>query len=394
MTVPFLPYARQSIDDTDIAAVTAALRSDYLTTGPMVEVFERAFSLATGAGHSVACNSGTAALHLAVLALDLAPGDAVIVPTITFLATANVVRMAGAEVVFADVDSDSGLMTPATLAAAIESASRRNLNLRAAIPVHLNGQLCQMPALHELATLHGIDLIEDACHALGVPDVGATVYSRLACFSMHPVKAITTVEGGAVTTRDAAIAARIGRLRSHGMVRTPADFEDRALSFDGDRPNPWSYEMQEIGWNYRLPDVQCALGVSQLAKLDLLIERRSMIAKRYDAAFAGSDLALQPAARRPESHGWHLYVVLIDFAGLGRTRGSVMESLRAQGIGSQVHYLPVHRQPYYRRRYGVQPLPGADAYYARCLSIPLFPAMTDGDVDRVIAALSVECGIG
>lgn len=383
----FLPYGRQSIDDDDVAAVARALRADMLTTGPLVEEFERDFASAAGAAHAVACNSGTAALHLAALALGLGPGDAAIVPTLTFLATANAVRYTGAEVVFADVDAETGLMTPEGLDRAIARAGSLGLRLRAALPVHLNGQACDMPAIREIASRHGLAIVEDACHALGLPGIGAAAHGGMACFSTHPVKAIATGEGGVVTTGDAATAATLRRLRSHGMVRDAQAFENRDLAFDDGVANPWYYEMPEPGWNYRLPDVLCALGTSQLKKLPAFFARRQAIAARYDALLAPLAPALRPVPRL-RAHGWHLYALLVDFTALGTTRARFMAGLRAQGIGTQVHYVPVHRQPYYARRYGALALPGADAYYARCLSIPFYPAMADGDVARVAAALA------
>jgi UDP-4-amino-4,6-dideoxy-N-acetyl-beta-L-altrosamine transaminase len=381
----FLPYGRQSIGEDDIAAVAEALRGEMLTTGPLVDAFERDFAAATGAAHAVACNSGTAALHLAALALDMKPGEAAIVPSVTFLATANAIRYTGAEVVFADVDAETGLLTPAALEAAITRAG--SARLRAVFPVHLNGQLCDMPAIEAIARRHGLAIVEDACHALGLPGVGAAAHGGLACFSTHPVKAIATGEGGVVTTGDGRLAATLRRMRSHGMVREPATFENRALGFDGDAPNPWYYEMPEPGWNYRLPDVLCALGISQLRKLEAFFARRQEIAAQYDRLLAPLAPALRPIARtRP--HGWHLYAVLVDFTALGTTRRRFMAALRGYGIGTQVHYLPVHRQPYYIRRYGEIALPGADAYYARCLSIPFFPALGDDDVARVADVLT------
>jgi UDP-4-amino-4,6-dideoxy-N-acetyl-beta-L-altrosamine transaminase len=386
--VPFIPYGRQSIDEADIAAVAAALRADLLTTGPLVATYEAAFARATGAAHAVACNSGTAALHLASLALSLGPGAAAVVPSLTFLATANAVRMTGAEVVFADVDADTGLMTSATLAAALDRAGDRSGTLRAAFPVHLNGQICDVAGLAEVARGAGLALVEDACHALGVAGAGATAHSDLACFSTHPVKTIATGEGGAVTTGSADLAERMRRLRNHGMVREPSEFDSADLGFDGDEANPWYYEMPEIGWNYRIPDILCALGLSQLDKLERFHRRRRELAAVYDRLLAPLAPALQPVPHGPAPHGWHLYVVLIDFAALGTTRARFMRALREEGVGSQVHYIPVHRQPYYRRRYGELSLPGADAYYARCLSIPIHPSMSEADVGRVVAALT------
>ncbi len=382
-----LPYGRPVVDDDDIDAVVAALRDDMLTTGPRVGEFERVFAAATGAMQAVACNSGTAALHLAVLSSGLGPGQAAIVPAVTFLATANVVRMTGADVVFADVDPDTGLLNSNALTDALARAEQRGLRVTAALPVHLNGQCCDMAELAAIAEREGLMLIEDACHALGVPDIGANQYSAAACFSTHAVKAITTAEGGVVTTRDAARAERMRSLRSHGMARDAERFSNRALAFDGETPNPWYYEMLEVGWNYRLPDVLCALGTSQLRKLERFYRRRQEIAALYDRLLTPLAPVLRPVPHGNRPHGWHLYAVLVDFAALGTTRRRFMEDLRSRGVGTQVHYIPVHRQPYYRETHGEHVLAGAEAYYARCLSLPLFPGMTDEDAARVAAAL-------
>ena len=382
-----LPYGRQTIDEDDIAAVAQALRGDFLTTGPTVEAFEDAFADQVGAQHAVACSNGTAALHLAMLALEVQPGEAVIAPSITFLATANCARFVGAEVVFADVDPQTGLMTPETLAQAMTRLEGRRL--RAVLPVHLRGDTAELPALEAMAKSANAVLVEDAPHALGsslkfgntMQRVGDCAHSAMATFSFHPVKTIATGEGGMVTTNDARLAERLRRLRSHGMIRPQ----------DGD---PWWYEMPEIGFNYRLPDILCALGISQLAKLDAFAARRRALAARYEAALKPlAPLVVQ--ASRPD---WsdpvlHLMVALIDFQAAGRTRREVVEALRARGVGTQVHYIPVHTQPYYRERYGALELPGASAWYERCLSLPLYPGMADDDVDRVVAALADVLGL-
>jgi UDP-4-amino-4,6-dideoxy-N-acetyl-beta-L-altrosamine transaminase len=386
-----LPYGRQTIEDDDIAAVNAALKSDFLTGGPLVNQYEAAFAAAVGAKHAVACNSGTAALHLAILGLDIMPCDIVIVPTLTFLATANVVRMAGAEVVFADVDPNTGLLTAETFEAAI-ATKKNNGRVRAAIPVHLNGQICDLRILEQIANKHQIALVEDACHALGERNVGATEHSVAACFSTHPVKAIATGEGGVVTTAEENFAARLRQLRSHGMTRTPSNFKNTDLAFSNGTPNPWYYEMQEIGWNYRLPDVLCALGISQLRKLDRFATRRREIAALYERLLMPLASAIRPVSGANAVHGWHLYAVRIDFQSLGIKRAHFMKALREEGIGTQVHYIPVHKQPYYRQLYGEISLPGADAYYQGCLSLPLFPSMSDEDVERVVSALSRIAG--
>lgn len=386
LTAEFLPYSRQTIEDDDIAAVAAALAGDFLTTGPGVETFERASAEATGAAHAVACNSGTAALHLPLLALGIGPGDAVIVPSVTFVATANVVRMTGAEVLFADTDPDTGLLTPETFAQAIARvpAERR---LAGVMPVHLNGQICDLAGIAEIARAHDMWIVEDACHALGAAHVGECRYSVAAAFSTHAVKGITTGEGGVVVTGDAECAARMARLRSHGLVRNDAAFLCPERAQDGGAPARWYYEMPEIGWNYRLPDILCALGVSQLHKLPRLHAARAELATLYREALATLAPLVRPVPRDPAKDGWHLFPVLIDFAGTHHTRATLMEALRQSGIGTQVHYIPVHTQPYYAARYGTQALPGAEAYYARCLSLPFFPQMTEADVARVVGAL-------
>jgi UDP-4-amino-4,6-dideoxy-N-acetyl-beta-L-altrosamine transaminase len=382
-----LPYGRQSIDEADVAAVAAALADDFLTTGPKVEAFEAAFADFVGARCAIACSNGTAALHLSMLALGVGAGDVCIVPTTTFLATANCVRLAGAEVVFADVDPATGLMTPETLEAAAARAGARRI--AAVLPVHLRGDVCDMPAIAAIASRLGAAVVEDACHALGseasfagsASRAGDNRHGTLAAFSFHPVKTLTTGEGGMITTADPALAERLRSLRSHGMER-PAGAE------------PWWYEMAEIGLNYRLPDVLCALGLSQLRKLPRFVERRRRLAALYAEALG----PLAPLVRPAASPAWsrpalHLMTVLIDFQEAGRTRSELMEGMKARGVGSQVHYIPVHRQPYYRQRYGALSLAGAQAWYERCLSLPLFPAMQDGDVERVTGALAQALGI-
>jgi UDP-4-amino-4,6-dideoxy-N-acetyl-beta-L-altrosamine transaminase len=382
---PFLPYGRQCIEDDDIAAVTAALRSDFLTTGPLVEAFEAEFAKNTGGRFAVVCNSGTAALHLAVLALGLRPGDVAVVPAVTFIATANVVRMTGADVVFADVDADSGLLTRETFGEVLRRASGRTI--KAAIPVHLNGALCAMKELQEIATQHHLTLVEDACHALGVPNVADNAHSDIACFSTHPVKAIATGEGGVAVTRSDRLAASMKRLRTHGMTRDSAKFRNAASGLSGDAPNPWYYEMHEVGWNYRQSDIHCALGLSQLKKLQRFWTRRNEIAQLYDRLLAPLSPFVRCASRPPGPHGWHLYVVLVDFAALSLDRPHMMRALHQKGVGTQLHYMPVNQQPYYRDLYGDISLPGAEYYYARCLSLPIFPTMTDDDVAHVVFSI-------
>ena len=377
----FLPYGRQSIDETDIEAVAEALRGDFLTTGPTVDRFEAAFAEAVGARHAVACSNGTTALHLAVAALDIGPGDVCIVPSITFVATANVCAMQGAQVVFADVDPATGLMTEETLADAL---ARAGGDVAAVLPVHLAGNACDMAAIAGMAQRWGAHVVEDACHAVGTVTtdgpVGSTTRSAAACFSFHPVKTLTTGEGGMVTTADAAMAQRMRRLRSHGLVR-----ED----FPAPAPGPWWYEQAELGFNYRLPDVLCALGLSQLKRLPAFVARRRLLAARYAERLAPlAPLVQLPPTTPGVDPALHLMAARIDFAALGVTRAAFQEALRSRGIGTQVHYIPVHRQPYWAERSKNPSLPGADAWYENTLSLPLFPAMDEADVDRVCEAVA------
>ena len=398
---PFLPYGKQLIEDDDVAAVAEALRGDFLTTGPSVAAFEDAFAAQVGARHAVSCANGTAALHLTALALGLKQGDQSIVPAITFLATANCARYVGAEVTFADVDSATALMTDATLEDAL---ARAGAAAKSVYPVHMNGQTADMVAISKRARARGLAIVEDACHALGGAyrgtdgadaKVGACRHSDMAIFSFHPVKIIACGEGGMVTTNDDTLAAAMRRQRNHGMVREAGLFEDKGQAFGPDgSPNPWYYEMPEPGFNYRLSDIHAALGLSQLKKLDRFAARRRELVAAYDRALGPYAPVLHPLARTAhDMPGWHLYVALIDFERAGVDRGACMRGLAAAGIGSQVHYLPLHRQPYYRRRYGAMSLPGAERYYAEALSLPLSAHMTEDDVGRVTQALTAALGL-
>ncbi|WP_300541213.1 UDP-4-amino-4,6-dideoxy-N-acetyl-beta-L-altrosamine transaminase [Maricaulis sp.] len=384
----FLPYGRQAIDDSDIDAVVDVLRGDWLTTGPAVDAFDTAFAAAVGAEHAVSCSNGTTALHLALAALGVGEGDSCIVPAITFMATANAARYCGAEAVFADVDAETGLMTPDTLAEALERADGP---VRAVLPVHLAGQCEDLEGMARQATSAGAVLVEDACHAVGTvfrgAPVGSCAWSAAATFSFHPVKTIAAGEGGAVTTDDAEVAARLRRLRSHGIERDPSRHRRRA-------GEPWWHEMQALGWNYRLSDIQAALALSQLKRLPEFVARRRTLAQAYDRVFVDMAPLVQPLARTPDCEPClHLYPVRIDFERAGISRAGVMTALRERGIGTQVHYIPVPDQPYYRDRYGAACLPGAGHYYARTLSLPLFVGMDDEDPLRVAAALGEALGL-
>jgi UDP-4-amino-4,6-dideoxy-N-acetyl-beta-L-altrosamine transaminase len=391
-----LPYARPCLDESDIEAVVGVLRGAYLTTGPMVVAFEAALAGTVGAAETVAVANGTAALHLATVTLGLKPGDAVVVPAVTFMATANAARYVGADVLFADVDPETGLMGPEHVERALNRAG--SLTPRAVFPVHLNGQAAEMDGLRTLCNQFDLSLVVDGCHALGTTysrhegegRVGDGVDALMTIFSFHAVKVVAMGEGGALTTNDPELARRLRRLRDHGIQRDPHEFIDSSLAYaaDGDA-NPWYHELSELGFNYRLSDIQCALGLSQLSKLDRFMARRSALVTKYDARLARFAPAVRPISRAPgQQPSWHLYPVLIDFVGLGVSRAAAMNALRLRGVGTQVHYIPVPWQPYYRARYGAFDLPGAQAYYGRVLSLPLFPSMTDEDVERVVTDLA------
>lgn len=401
-TTEFLPYGRQNIDDDDIAAVVDVLRSDFLTTGPIVEAFEAKLCQITGAQETVSCSSATAALHIAALTLGLGPGDWAVVPAITFLATANAIRYTGADVIFADVDPDSGLMTATNFQAVLDTNTDKNI--RAVLPVHLAGQPADPVGIAAIARGKGIKIIEDASHALGTTymldkgkepyKIGSCAHADMTVFSFHAVKVVACGEGGAVTTQEPDLAKRLRLFRNHGMTRASEDFTNSELSgSETGKFNPWYYEMAEPGYNYRLTDIHAALGLNQLGKLDLFTKRRREIVARYDERLVRLASYLRPITHTPACQvGWHLYPVLIDFDALNLSRAEFMNRLRRLGIGTQVHYIPVSDQPYYKRLYGKQDLPGALAYYTRVLSLPLFPAMKDSDVDRVVEALERVLG--
>jgi UDP-4-amino-4,6-dideoxy-N-acetyl-beta-L-altrosamine transaminase len=385
-----LPYGRHLIEPDDVAAVVEVLTSGQLTQGPRVEAFEQALAAKVGATAAVACSSGTAALHLILAALDVGPGDICIAPAISFLSTATAVRFCGAEVVFADADPLTGHMTPQTLR---QAAARAPRPAKVALPVHLGGRMANMPGLAEVAADLGLILVEDACHALGSARAGARAggcaHSAASAFSFHPVKTIACGEGGMAVTKDPVLAERMRRLRNHGVTHDPALMVDPALSLDpAGRRHPWSYEQLELGFNYRMTDLEAALGLSQLHKLDRFVARRAALAAAYDRRLASLAGRLWPVRPAPdEAPSLHLYAVQIDFDACGFTRDALMRDLAAQGIGTQVHYIPLYRQPYFAHRYGPLRLPGAEAWYDHVLALPLFPAMADEDVDRVVDAL-------
>jgi perosamine synthetase len=394
MSRPFLGYGRQSIDDADIGAVVDVLRGDFLTQGPAIERFEAALAERTGARYAVSVSNGTAALHIACLAAGVGTGDLGLTSAITFAASANCIRYAGGLSAFVDIDRTSLGMSVDGLQRAIDQEPRTKV----VIPVHLAGLADSSAEIRHAA--EGRVVIEDAAHSFGGQyacgkPVGCGAYSDMTILSFHPVKAITTGEGGAVLTNDEELARTLRRLRSHGIERDSSRFVG-SDAFEGGNAKPWYYEQVELGFNYRMTDIQAALGLSQLSKLDLFIARRREIAARYDEAFSGVpgiELAQSASEQRTRS-AHHLYVLLFDFKSLKMTRSALMKQLRDFGIGTQVHYIPVYRLPYYADRGSVDrhQYPVAESYYESCLSIPMHPGLTDEDVEYVTGSIKRSIG--
>ena len=372
-----LPYGRQSVDECDIQAVVEVLRSDWLTTGPKVAEFEEAFAARVGTAHAVSFSSGTAALHAAAFAAGLKAGDEAITTPLTFAATANCVLYQDATPVFADVCRDTLNLDPAQIGNKITPRTR------AVIPVDYAGHPADLRGIIAIAQRHGLVVIEDACHALGAEYDGKRVGSiaDMTVFSFHPVKHITTGEGGMVTTGSAQFAETLRRFRNHGIS---SDARQRQSA------GQWHYEMVLLGFNYRLPDIGCALGIQQLKKLDANLARRREIAAIYTAAFREVPGVIPPAVRREANPAWHLYPIRLDLAKLTADRAQIFRALRAENIGVNVHYIPVHLHPYYRERFGYRggEFPGAEDAYSRLISLPMFHAMTDRDVQDVVAAVT------
>ena len=379
-----IPYGHQEITDDDIRAVDEVLRSDWLTQGPAVPRFEDAVAGVCGARHAVAVNSATSALHIACLALDVGPGDLVWTSPITFVASANCARYCGAEVDLVDIDPRTYNMSPVALAEKLAHAKARGRLPKVVIAVHFGGQSCDMRQIRALGERYGFRIIEDASHAIGGSYLGEPVgncrYSDIVVFSFHPVKIITTGEGGMLLTQDDLLANRLRLLRTHGITREPAAMVHRP---DGE----WYYEQIELGFNYRLTDLQAALGVSQLARLGDYITRRRVLADRYDSLLAG--LPLVTPWRDPDCNSaWHLYVVRLD-ASMASRRADVFSGLRRDGIGVNVHYIPVYRQPYYERLGLLRSdFPVAETYYEGALTIPLYPGLGEEQQDIVVASLA------
>lgn len=395
MSDSFIPYARQSIDDDDIAAVVDVLRSDWLTQGPNVSAFEEAVAQRAGATNGVAVATGTAALHCACFAAGVGPGDEVITTPITFAASGNCALFLGGDVKFVDVRPDTYCMDPAKLESAITSRTK------AIIPIDYTGQPCDVDAINEIAARYGLIVIQDSAHALGATYKGRPVGSLadMSIFSFHPVKHVAMGEGGLISVDDEKLTDSLRLFRTHGITNDDArmQLEEQAADNDGgfgNRANhdgraPWYYEMQALGFNYRITDIQCALGLSQLRKLDGFLARRREIAARYTDAFGTSAFLTTPHQESDRESAWHLYMLRLNLERMEKSRRQVFEELRGLGIGVHVHYIPVHLQPFYREKYGHRrgDYPEAEAFYDAALTIPLFPAMTDADCERVIQSV-------
>ncbi|MBK3807303.1 UDP-4-amino-4,6-dideoxy-N-acetyl-beta-L-altrosamine transaminase [Stutzerimonas stutzeri] len=379
-----IPYGRQDITQADIDAVVSVLQSDFLTQGPMVPRFEQSVAQHVGASHALAMNSATSALHVACLALGLGNGDWLWTTPITFVASANCGLYCGAQVDFVDIDPRTYNLCPRALARKLEQAERDGKLPKVVVAVHLCGQPCDMLAIHALAQRYGFKIIEDASHAIGGKYQGGFIgncrYSDITVFSFHPVKIITTAEGGMALTNDAELANKMALLRSHGITRDPAQMTHES---DG----PWYYQQIDLGFNYRMTELQAALGVTQMERLDQYVARRHQLARRYDDLLAG--LPVTTPWQHPDNYsGLHLYVIRLQLDKIGKTHRQVFEALRELGIGVNLHYIPIHIQPHYQRMgFGSGDFPEAERYYAEAISLPMFQTMTQAQQDEVIAAL-------
>ena len=379
-----IPYARQSITKQDIDAVTEVLQSDYLTQGPVVPAFEDAVANLVGAKHAIAGNSATSMLHIACLALGVTDGDLVWTSPISFVASANCALYCGAEIDFVDIDIETFNMSPTALETKLDEAHKSNKLPKVIIPVHMGGQSCDMKSIGLLAKQFGVKVIEDASHAIGgsynSQKIGNCAYSDITIFSFHPVKIITSGEGGMATTQDESLAHSMRMLRSHGITRNETEYE---FANDG----PWYYEQQELGFNYRLSDIAAALGLSQLQRIDAFINQRNAIATRYNNAFASTQVLI-PYINSDCISAFHLYIARCDFENSDVTRVQLFQNMKNSGVLLNLHYIPIYRQPFYSKM-GFDPksFPNAERYYNQAFSIPMYADLAEADQDSVISSL-------
>ncbi|MFC1667053.1 UDP-4-amino-4,6-dideoxy-N-acetyl-beta-L-altrosamine transaminase [Candidatus Omnitrophota bacterium] len=387
-----IPYGKQCIEEDDIQEVLKVLKSDWVTQGPKIKEFEDAICAYTGARHAIAVATGTAALHCACFAAGIGPGDEVITAPITFAASGNCALFLGADVKFVDIRKDTYCMDPKKLESAITPKTK------AIIPVDFTGQPCDMDEINNIAKKHNLIVIHDAAHSLGASYKGKKIgtLANMTIFSFHPVKHITTGEGGMIVTSDELLAKKLRLFRTHGITNDSSSIKLKEQASDNENSflkgrnpetvSPWYYEMQALGYNYRITDIQCALGLSQLKKLDQFISKRRKIVARYTEAFSKSPYLITPLQENDRKNAWHLYMLCLRLKEMIKTRRQVFEELRALGIGVHVHYMPLHLQPYYRERFGYkrEDFPEAEKFYDRAITIPLFPGLTDSEVEYII----------
>ncbi len=393
----FISYGKQWIDETDVQIVLKVLESDFLTQGPKVKEFEDAVASYVGAKYAVAVANGTAALHLAYLAAGIKNGDEVITTPITFLASSNAALYCDAEPIFSDIDSSTINISPE------EVSKKVTKRTKLIVPVHFGGNPCDMVQLNKIGSKYNLAIIEDACHALGAKYkvgnkwimIGSCAHSDMTVFSFHPVKHITTGEGGMITTNNKRYYEKLLTLRNHGMTRNPRMFKNKKMAFTKGKENLWYYEMQDLGFNYRITDLQCALGISQLKKINSFIKRRREVVSLYNSEFKNICDIRIPLEKKGFFSSYHLYVLRINFKRFGMARNDLMNKLKKMNIGTQVHYIPVYLQPYYKEKfnykYGDYPI--AEDYYSQTLSLPLYPKMTASDAGYVISAVKRCLGL-
>lgn len=385
----FLPYSRQTISEDDVKNVVKVLKSDFITQGPNINKFEKEFAKYVGAKYAVSCATGTAALHLSCLALGLDNKSSLATSSITFVASANCAEFLGAKVYLTDIDKDTYCMCPTSL----ENILKKN-KIDVVVPVHMCGHSSDMKKILKLKKKYKFKIIEDSCHSLGGKynnyKIGSCKYADISTFSFHPVKPITTGEGGMITTNNKEIYQKLLIYRTHGIIKDQAKFQNKKNAFENKVVNRWYYEMIELGFNYRLTDIQSALGLSQLRKLDTFTSKRNQVAKKYDKAFKNNQNIIIPKIKKKIKHAYHLYTILINFQKIGKTRNEIMTELHKHKIGSQVLYIPIYKQPYYNKKYKLndKKFKNSEFYYNHALSIPIFPDLKSQEQKYIIKVIN------